>query len=85
MNLARILAFHILLVLASNNANAGADAVFSAEEKAIQQKAKSRSYVGGGDEEPLTIQTHLPVASRKMQPGEDALEPDETHILDSTD
>jgi len=43
-------------------------------EKLLHQKAKTRSYPGGADEESLKVLPQLPSASRKMLPAQEPLE-----------
>ena len=51
---------------------------WTAEDMQIQQIAKTRSYPGGGDQEPLQVQAQLPAIGRKMKPAQEPLEaPDE--------
>lgn len=54
-------------------------------EKALRAKVKARAYPGGRDEESLTVQSQLPNPNRKMQPAQEALEPDEHETTDSND
>lgn len=54
-------------------------------EKALRAKVKARAYPGGRDEESLTVQSQLPNPNRKMQPAQEALEPDDREPTDSND
>ncbi len=50
----------------------------AAEEAQVQQKAKMRLYPGGRDEEPLQVQSSLPLMGRRLQPAQEPVEiPDE--------
>jgi hypothetical protein len=48
------------------------------DEAQLQQKAKMRWYPGGRDEEPLQVQSSLPLMTRRLQPAQEPVEiPDE--------
>jgi hypothetical protein len=56
----------------SSVANAGPESsVLTAEDEAVKQRARRRSYIGGADEEPLKVQAQLPILkSRNEAPDE---------------
>jgi hypothetical protein len=70
------LSFGFIFVLFSER---GLAESWTAEDGQIQQIAKTRSYPGGGDQEPLQVQPQLPAIGRKMKPAQEPLEaPDES-------
>jgi hypothetical protein len=56
----------------SSMAKAGPESsVLTAEDEAVKQRARRRSYIGGADEEPLKVQAQLPILkSRNEAPDE---------------
>ena len=51
----------------------------SPEDLKVAQAAKTHAYTGGIDQEPLVVQSQLPVVNRKMKPAQEPLEiPDES-------
>ena len=58
----------IVAFAASSQESSGGEAISDEQMQQIKQKARSRQYLGGRDEEPLRVQPQLVTPARKIIP-----------------
>lgn len=69
-----IILLAILIASTRGFAQNSSDSSLEANEKAIRQKIKLKTYPGGFEEEPLKVQMQLNSVTRKMAPVQDVIE-----------